>query len=168
MRDVALRARDAGHPPVLVKLDLRLGEVEVDRASGLAPPVEDSGQLLHHLEVFHLRAVFKTGRSVAREHGVYGSVGHAPSAADDAGQKLVLDDAALGINFHQRGHRQAVDARVQAADAVRQLERQHGHGTVGKIHRRAAQPRFAVERHARPHVVGDVGDMDLEQIVAVK
>ena len=118
--------------------------------------------------MFHLRAVIETGGSVAREYGVYSRVRHPLGAANDAGDELVFNDAALGVNFHQRGHGQAVDARVQAADAVRQLERQHGHGTVGKIHRRAAQPRFAVERHARPHVVGDVGDVDLEQIVAVK
>ena len=54
VRHVALRARDADHAPVLVELDLRLGKVEINRASRLPPPVEYPRQLLHPLEVLEL------------------------------------------------------------------------------------------------------------------
>ena len=54
----------------------------------------------------------------------------------------------------------AVLALAQRAEVVGDALRQHRHDAVGEIDRVAALQRLAVERRARPHIMGDVGDGD--------
>ena len=53
---------------------------------------------------------------------------------------------------------QPVDVRVERAQPVRELLRQHRDHAAREVHRVAAVPRFQVERIAVLHVVADVGD----------
>ena len=57
VRDVPLGGDDRLDPPLLVEHDLRLVEVEVDRAEPPAPVVQDLEQLAHPLEHRHERRV---------------------------------------------------------------------------------------------------------------
>ena len=153
---------------MFVELDDRLGEVEIDGPAPIAPAVENEGQFLHQLELLHQVAVARGGGSIAGEDGVYRRVSHALGAAKDSRQQLISHHAAFRINLHERRHRQAVDVWVEAADPVGKFQRQHGHGAVGEIDGGSAQPRLAVERHAGTNIMGDVGDVHLENIVAVE
>ena len=58
-------------------------------------------------------------------------------------------------------------SRAQAANVGRELERQHGDGAVGEIDAGAAQTGFLIERRVGGHVLGYVGDVDLQFVVAV-
>ena len=83
----ALGAGDAAHLAVLVELDDRLGQVEVDAAALLAALVHQHGEFLHALEICVARA-----RGIARraspaspsQDRVHLGVGHARGGADDA------------------------------------------------------------------------------------
>src|ERR1019366_624149 len=65
------------------------------------------------------------------------------------------------------GEHQPVHLRAQAANVSRELERQHGNGAVGEIDAVAAQTGFLIERRVGRYVLGDVGDVDLQFVVAV-
>src|SRR5713226_3904664 len=90
--DVALGARDTHHAPVLVKLDLGLGQIKVNGASGVAPAVQDPRQLFHQLEVVHQPSVALAGGGVTGKYRVHGGVSHALGATDNTGQEIVFDD----------------------------------------------------------------------------
>ena len=66
------------------------------------------------------------------------------------------------VDVHLGGQGKPVNLRVQAADAVRKLFRQHGDGTVGQVDTGPALIRLLVEERSLGHVLGDVGDMDPE------
>ena len=118
------------------------------------------------LETLDQGGVTLAGGRLAGQDVAHGRVGHAFGAADDAGKKFVFDDAPLGVEFHQRRHHQPVHVGVQAADAVRELQRQHGHGAVGEIDGSAPQARLAVQGGAGLDVVGHIRDVNVEQVVA--
>ena len=67
-----------------------------------------------------------------------------------------------------RRHHQPVHLRLERTELGRQLYRQHRHGAIREIDAGAAQQRFAVDRRSGPHVVADVGDMDVQRVVAVR
>ncbi len=60
----ALGAGDAAHLAVLVELDDRLGQIEIDGAALLAALVHEDGEALHALEVGHER--LRSGRAFRR------------------------------------------------------------------------------------------------------
>ena len=94
-------------------------------------------------------------------------VGHARGGADDAFDDFVALDAAVGIELHDAAQHQAVFVGAQAADVGRELLRQHGNGAVGKVDAGAAQARFEIEIGAGAHILGYVGDVDLQFVAAV-
>jgi hypothetical protein len=71
------------------------------------------------------------------------------------------------IDLHGAGEHETIDLGPQAADVGREFERQHGDGAVGEIDAGAAQAGFLIERRIGRHVLGHVGDVDLEFVVAV-
>ncbi len=168
MGKVPLRARDAHHAARLVKLNQRLGQVEINRASLHALAIEDQRELFHQLEVWNQRRISLASRRLPRQDVAHSRVSHALGAADDARRQFVLDDSPLRIDLHQRRHHQAFDVGIEAADAIGKLQRQHGHGAVGKINRRAPQSRLAIERRAGAHVMGHVGDVHVQQIIPIR
>ena len=80
----ALGLGDAAHLALLVKLDHRLGQVEVDAAALLAALVHQAGQFAHALEIRDQRGVARARFRVAFQNCVDFGVGHARGRADDA------------------------------------------------------------------------------------
>ena len=168
MRDVALGAGDAFHQSEFVEFDDRLGQIEVDGTAPLAFAIEDQREVAHHLKCRDQRRITFARAGIAFEHGVHVGVGHALGGADDPFAQLVADNFAAMIDLHDAGKHQAVDVRAQAADIGRKFERQHGHGAIGKVDAGAAQASFLIEADAGRDVVRDVGDVDLQFVVAVR
>ena len=81
--------------------------------------------------------------------------------------ELLRDDFALAVDLHEGGEHEPVDVRVQRADVGRELERQHRDGAVGEVDAGAAQAGLGVDGRCRAHVVADVGDVDVQRVVAV-
>ena len=51
VRDIPLAAHDAEHAPLVVELDDRFGQIEINRAARDAPLVQQQRQLLHAPEI---------------------------------------------------------------------------------------------------------------------
>eukprot|EP00659_Diplonema_papillatum_P018894 gene18893-biopygen19134 len=97
------------------------------------------------------------------------------------GADLVVGQARLGVNHrfvelvvghfagfrdgHLAHHGQTVDFRVQGAQSVGQLLRQHRDDALGEVHRVAAHLGFVVQGRTDLHVAGHVGNRD-EQLPA--
>ena len=111
---------------------------------------------------------FDQRRVAVRQDGVDVGVGHPRVAVDHAVVHLVADDVALAVDLHQAGLHQPIDVRIQAAQPGRELRREHVHGALGKVDRRAALVGLLVERAAFGNVMGDVGDVHAEPVVAVR
>src|SRR6266404_8452174 len=71
MRDVALAARDIDHALLLVELDYRLRQIEIDRAMLVAPGVQQQSELFHIAKMVRQRSVQRGGLGIALEDLVY-------------------------------------------------------------------------------------------------
>ena len=157
--------------PLVVEDDLRLLQVEVDRAAAAPALVQDLEQLAHRLEQRHERrdTSLDRRRIAIGQDGVDLGVGHPRVAVDHAVVHLVADDVALAIDFHQARLHQPIDVRDSGCTArSTSSDGKHVDGALGKVHRRAALVGLLVERAAFGHVVRDVGDVDAEPVVAVR
>ena len=81
--------------------------------------------------------------------------------------KAVRALAAVIADHHPHGQRAARLARHQRAQIVGDALGQHRHHAIREIHRVAARQRVAVERRTRPHIEGDVGDRDMDDVAAL-
>ena len=182
----ALGAGDAAHLAVLVELDDRLGQIEVDRSALFAALVHQHGESFHPFKALpRLRVldecvglVKALTRSwvlvealprfcVLVENRGDRGVGHARGGADDAFDDLEALNAALRVELHDAAQDEAVFVRSQAADIGRELLRQHGDGAIGEVDAGAAQAGFEIERGVGKNVLGHVGDVDLEFISSI-
>ena len=149
--------------------DFGLGQIEIDRPPPLAAPVQDVEQLPHQLELRHEVAVLLHQlRRLRRQDRVDVRIGHPRRGVDDAVVELVPHDRTVGVDFHQARLHEAIDARVEAADAGGELRRKHVNGALGKVHRRRALVAFLIERGAFGHVMRHVGDVHAEPVMAVR
>ncbi len=71
-----------------------------------------------------------------------------------------------GGEDHAHRQRRSVLVFAERAEIVGDALGQHRHDAVGEIDRVAALHRLAVERRARPHIPGDVGDGDRDDEAA--
>ena len=162
MGDVAHAADDADHAAHFVELDDPFGQVEIDGAASDAAGIEGQGQGFHAAKIFGERGVTRSHFRVAFEDFVHVGVGHALDGTNDAGSEFGFEDFAAGVELENGAHDQAIDARIERANAIGELLRQHGNGAVGKINGSAAEAGFAVELRAAANVMSHVGDMHLE------
>ena len=94
-------------------------------------------------------------------------VGEPLGAVDDARGEAERLGLAAPVERDDGRLDQPVDVRLQRADAVAQLFRQHRDDPVDEIDAVAARAGFRVERRAGLHVMRDVGDVDENLEVAV-
>ena len=80
----------------------------------------------------------------------------ADAAAVEAGRARPRPRPQLDLG----GHRQPLDPGGEAAGVAAERVRQHRLDRAGDVGAVGAPPRLEVERRARPHVGGDVGDVD--------
>ncbi|MDF2489079.1 MAG: hypothetical protein K0S77_1701 [Pseudomonas sp.] len=141
--------------------------LEVDRATAVAGVQEDLVDRVQALEVrqyfFVLdpqRAAFTCARML--EHAADLVVGQARMGVDHRLVELVVDHLAGLVHGHLADHGQAIDMRVQRAQAVGQLLGQHRHDALGEVHRVAAHLGFVVQGRAQADIAGNVGDRHVE------
>ena len=159
---VARAASDLGHPSALVEDDLRLGQVEVDGSAQAALPGELLRQLAGDEQVRHQRGRVGVRRAAQRRSDL--GVGEPRVAAHHRVVEIGLQRPAFGVERQIADHAEAVDVGVERADAVRQALGEHRQHGAGKVDAGAAAQAFAIERTARPHVVGHVGDGDHQAV----
>ena len=158
---------DALELAVAVERDLRLGDLDVERAGGEAARAQlhrERGDGAHGPEL--LGADAGDGRAAAADDRHHLLVGEARAGADDAFRELAADHLAGAVEGHEHREREPVLAGHERADAVGELLGEHRHHAVAEVDAGAAAVRLAVERGAWLHVVGDVRDVHAEDAVA--
>ena len=164
LRQRSLALNESDRMSFVIKFDLDLRHVEVNRAAAMALSLEDVAQRFERLEHLADVLVVRDERlCLVDEDLVDNVVGQTAVDVDDSRHDLVARDLALRRDLHLTGHREAVDAGVEAADAVAELLRQHRDDAVNKIDTRAALACLAVERLILTHIPADIGDVDAEE-----
>ena len=167
VRDVAFAAHDANHLSGVVEFDHWLGQIEIDGTEPRPPCRQNHGKIAHVPEMFGEVRVLRGDDRIILKHGIHRGVRHALRRTNHSARKIRSHQFAIRVQFHHRAHHQPIFPRIERADAVRQFLRQHGHGAIWKINGGAAQPRFAIQRRAAPHVMRNVGNVHLQLPVAV-
>ena len=152
--DAARAADVAGR----VEAELRLEGLDVE-AGRAAPLAQRRRRLARHRQRLgdRLRRFGAAGEDRVELVVVEPRVG-----ADAAAVEARRGRPAARSQLDLRGHREALDARRQAARLLAQRVRQHRLDRARRVGAVAAAPRLAVERRAGRHVGGDVGDVDPE------
>src|SRR5881397_2029695 len=96
------------------------------------------------------------------KRGSHRGIGEPRARAHDRRIEAIPADLTLRADRDVAGHAEAIDFRVERAQAVGELLRQHRDDPAGKVNRIAALARIQVERVAVAHVVADVRDRDDE------
>ena len=166
MRDVARLGNDADDEAGVVEHDVRVGEVEVDRAARLAPSAQKRRHFAHETEVPEKRAVSVRVLGIRRRFEQPRDLGvrHPVRAADHAFREVAPDDAAFRVELQDRRENEPVDARIQRAEPVRQALRQHRQDAAREVDRGSPRARLVVERASLLDVVRNVGDVDADPI----
>ena len=165
MRFQALRHDHPVDRAVGLEHDLALGKLEIERAALVAGAAHRSIRGIKRLQdFFDDRLGDLVGPAGNRELRLF--VMQARRGADQHAVERVRALAAIGADHHAHRQRRAVFVRPQRAQIVGNALRQHRHDAVGKINRIAALDRGAIERRARPHVIGDVGNGDADEMAA--
>ena len=143
---------------LLVHVDLRLGEVEVERAGADAHRPKLLREVQQHLDVALELAL------AVRQPAAFGELLHLavrqPSVrADDRLLELEGLDLARPRDVDERRQRQPRLALDQRADAVRELLGQHRQHVPWQVHAGGALHGLLVEAGAFGDVVTDVGDV---------
>ncbi|CAJ7112911.1 Uncharacterised protein [Burkholderia pseudomallei] len=163
MRVVTLARQNLLDLALCVADDVRLGRVEVDRAA-LLP--RDEERLVDAVQVLQVRHQLGAARGLrplrVREHRGHFGVREPRGRVDHGRIELIRLDVATRVDDHVAREHAAIDLRIQRAEPVRQLLRQHRNHPAREIDRRAAFDRVGVERAAWLHVVRHVRDRDDE------
>ena len=115
----ALRFGHAAHLTLLVKLDYRLGQIEINAAAFLAALVHQDRKPMHPLKLWNECGVTRARLFLlVEDFGDFG-VRHARSRADHAFNDFIALDAACGIELHDAAQHQPVFAGAQAANVRR-------------------------------------------------
>ena len=161
-----LRRDHAVDGAVVLEQDLALRQIEIERLALGARALE---RFIGGVERLQHRLDQRRGVLVGApaDGDLRLLVGELRGRAHHDAVERVRALAAVGADHHAHGERGAVLARPQRAQIVGDALRQHRHHAVGEIDRIAAHQRFAVERRAGRHVMGDVGDGDGDDEAAV-
>ncbi len=165
MRVQPLAEGDGQHLALVGQHDPALRQVEVQRLplvagalscgpGGPERPDDALGQRLGHV----------IGKPVGRCLRL--AVGQRGLRAHQSAGEAVAALMSLGVEHQPDGDAGAVGAVDERAEVAGEPVREHRHHPVGEVGRVAAPPRLAVERAARSHVGGDVGDGDPDDVAA--
>ena len=160
---VARARHDLLDTAVVVAHDLRLGGLEVDRATPGALLEQGPIDLVQVQQVGHqVRTALRLGPARVGQDGRHLGVGQPRMGADERRIELEGLHLAVGVHHHVAGQCQAFDFRVQRAQAVGQFLRQHGNDPPREVDRGGTLVGVLVQRLTGLDVMADVGDGDDE------
>ena len=167
MRIVALRRTNFSDLAPFAEDDAGFLGLEVDGATLMTRRQQHLIQGVELLEVRQHLLVLATQRlafSALRllQHGADLVVGQTRMGMNHRFIELIVDDLAGLGDAHLADHGQTIDVRIQRAETVGKLLRQHGHHALGEIHRVATPGRFFIQRRTDLDVVRHVGDRHIE------
>ncbi len=139
---------------------------KINRATGMTSAQQHFVQRIKLLQVRHDASVFATqflgfSRFWLLQDRADLVVGQAGMGVNDCLVELVISHLAGFGQGHFTDHGQAIDVRIQRAQAVGQLLGQHRNHALGEVHRVATHLRFSVQRRTDFDVARYVGDGDV-------
>ncbi len=140
---------------------------KINRATGMTSAQQHFVQRIKLLQVRHDAGVFATqflgfSRFWLLQDRADLVVGQAGMGVNDCLVELVISHLAGFGQGHFTDHGQAIDVRIQRAQAVGQLLGQHRNHALGEVHRVATHLRFSVQRRTDFDVTRYVGDGDVQ------
>ena len=158
----ALRYPDILDHPLLIENNLALGQVELERAA----PVAGGGHGVvggkeRAQDGLEQRAGLVIGLAVNGGLGLL--IAELGRRAHQYAVEAVAALASIGTKHHAHGERRARLALLERAHLIGNALGEHGHHAVGEIDRIATQIGFAIERRARTHIGGHIGNGDIDQ-----
>ncbi len=159
VRLIAHAGDDLVDAAVVVADDLRFGGLEVHRAARVARGQQRAVDVVQVQQVGHaLLEARRLGAPGVGQDGGHFGVGEAGVAAHHGRVELVGLHLALGGDHHVAHHAQALHVRVERAQAVGQLFRQHRDDTAREVHAGGAVVGIDVDGAAGLHIVAHVGN----------
>ena len=157
VRFIVLDAFEEDRLAFLVQPHFHLWKIEVEGSLLETLLAQKGGEFPGHMQPL-AQLVVRRGA----KNRVSLAISQAARAADDrSGEADALRSSVFG-ELKEGRVGEAVHLRLQAANAVAQSLRQHGNDAIGEIDAVAPVVGFTVQRPARFHVGGDIGDMDTE------
>ncbi len=101
------------HPPLVVELDDRLGQIEVNRPACDALFVQQHRQLFHAPEIPDERCITPVHFLIAFENPVYVGIRHSLGRTNHARSEISAHRVSARVDFHDRAHHQPVDFWIQ-------------------------------------------------------
>ncbi len=152
---------------VVVENHARFGGLEVDRTALGARLEQHAEQLVEVLQVGQQRGELLARGGVLLVQGCrYLGVGQARMRPDHRRIEAVGLDVARHGDAHVGHHGQTLDLRVQRAEAVGELLRQHRDHPAREVHRVAAVVGVLVQRPVGGHIVRHVGNRHQQTVTA--
>ena len=140
---------------------MRFGGFKIHRAAHAAPFEQRLVHLMQMEQVRHQRLALRRFRATrVGQNGGHFGVGKTRLAKHHRREKLVGVNLALGVDQHVADHAEPLDIRVQRAQAVGELFRQHRNHPARKIHAGGAVVSVDVDGAAGFHVMAHVGNRD--------
>ena len=167
---IAPRLADVAHQAriVVVQLDERLGQIEVQRAARDPQRAHLARQRVHRAQRRQVRLVLLAlAARVAGQRRRDARIVEPRARVDHRRAEVARDHLRVLVEIDLRHHRQPILLGDQRADARRQRLGQHRDRAVGQVDAAAALARLDVDRRALAHVVRDVGDRDPQARAAV-
>ena len=138
-RYIPLIRHDCDRLAALIQNDFRLREIKVDRAALHPFFPKNCGKLAHPLEHRDkLFILFDLGFVLILQNLLHAGIAHAAVDIDDGLGNHMVNDVSLRIDRHDTAQRKPILSRIQGADTVRELMRQHRYHTIHQIDRCAA------------------------------
>ena len=146
-----------------IEHNLRFGGLEVDRSALGARPTQQFVQVIQIMQVRQeIRVLGSQPVSLlgirALQHVADLVVGQPGVTAHHCLIEGVTADVARCADGHVGDHAEAVDVRIQGAQAIGELLRQHGDHVIREVHRIAPANGLFIQRRTRTHIVGHIGN----------
>jgi len=165
-RAVCLMDLNVCRNPFFIQQDLCLREIKINCPAGCPQRPDFLRQFQHLTEHRDIAFVFfQKCRIPVLKNRLHIRIAHPSADTDHRFADSVVGDPAFFIKRHDAGKGQAVFPGIQGADAVGQLFRKHRDDAVSQINRSPSFQRFPVKRGMILDVIGNVRDVDAEDVI---
>ena len=161
MRDIAGSRNDLFNPSHLITNDLGFCGFKIHSAAHTTLLEQGLVHLMQMQQMRHHRlALFSFRPPCIAQNGSDFGIGKTGLAEHDRRVKLVGVNLSLGVDQHVADHAQPFNIRVERAQAIGQLFRQHGNHAARKIHAGGTVVGVNVNRTAGFNVMADICNSD--------
>ena len=163
---ISLIGKDLHRSPLFIQMNLRLGEIKIQRSPRCPSLSNQRRKFPHHFKHRHqIPIFFRLLGIVIFENFLYGSVTHSSIYPYHCLGDLIVCHFPGRIQRHDTAECQPVLPLVQRTDTVGERMGQHGNNPIHQIHAGTPLKGLHVQRASLPHIVGNIGYMNAENVI---